>query len=365
MTPSCDSKSLPEAELTITDLAFGGEGLARHEGMVVFIPFTTLGDRIRARITRQHKTYWRGELLEVLSPGEGRIEPPCPYFGTCGGCQYQHIAYELELQAKEKQLRDILTRIGKIQSPHILPILHREPYSYRNRITVHNEQGRIGFRPLKGRRLIDVQECLLATNEVNRKLQKLRTRPRPRPHYSVRADSVAGEAFHQVNETLAPVLQQAVSDALHPDAQALVEGYAGTGFFTQKLDERLRSIIAIESESTAVSAARLLPLENTRFIHGTCEEWLLAARDEIPHTPVACMIDPPREGLSEIVRTDLLSSDADFCQILYLSCNPSTLARDLLALSPKWTPVSFQPLDLFPRTAHLECLVSLAPTAKA
>lgn len=344
-----------EIEAEVVDLAFGGEGIARYEGAVVFVPFAAVGDKVRVKITSVNKSFYRGEIVEILEASKDRESATCPYYGECGGCQYQHIRYEAELAAKEKQLRDILLRMGKLENPEIRPILYGNPYGYRNRITVHNERGRVGFRAVDGRYLVDVEKCLIATDEVNTKLKKLREQRRPRPHYSVRADAVRGEAFHQTNELLAEKLQEVVCDAFEADIQNILEGYAGVGFFTQPLAKRMKKIIAVESDPRTKSYQS--NISNIQWIEGTCEEHLVSARENLPMNHTACLVDPPREGLSEIVRNDLL--ELKFDQIVYLSCNPATLARDMVALSSVWKTVYFQPMDLFPRTAHLECLAVL------
>ncbi|MFZ5806559.1 MAG: class I SAM-dependent RNA methyltransferase [Verrucomicrobiota bacterium] len=367
-------------KITIHDLAFGGEGVGRHEGAAVFVSFAAVGDEVDVKIVEKKKSFLRAEIVEIVKASQTREKAPCPYYGICGGCQYQHITYQAELSAKEKQLRDTLARVGKISDPVIRQIIAcPAPYGYRNRITVHNERGKMGFRATNNRDLVDVEKCLLATDEVNEKLKKLRERPRPRPHYSVRGDAVAGEAFHQTNALLTSSLQKLVCDALDSKIQAIVEGYAGVGFFTEPLSGKVEKIIAIESDEKAVSfrsghdrvcsgsshhihrsceCDAITPrAKNIQWICGTCEEHLASAARELNNFNAACLVDPPREGLSKIVAQDLFHSS--FEQILYLSCNPSTLARDLQILSPKWKAEYFQPIDIFPRTAHLECLVVL------
>lgn len=342
-------------ELEIIDIAFGGDGVARQNGAVYFVPFTAQGDRIQARVVKESKNFRRAEIVSILDPGPGRAEPPCPYYGHCGGCQYQHIDYPTELAAKTKQVRDTLVRLGKIENPHILPILQSpEPYGYRNRITVHCEQSRVGFRALDGRTLVDVERCALASDEVNTKLAKLRASNHPREHYSVRADDVRGEIFYQTNRFMLDVLKEQILAALAPEMASAVEGYCGIGFFTQPLAAKVQRICGIESNERSVEVAKREAPANAVIFEGTCEQHLPMARDQVGAGPCACIMDPTREGLSARVKDDLMS--LDFQQLIYLSCNPATLARDLRDMSAVWKPVSFQPIDLFPQTAHIECL---------
>lgn len=344
----------------VEDLAFGGEGILKIDGAVIFVPYVIPGEEVEVSIVQAKKSFYRAKLVRVLEPSPSRVEPVCPYFGICGGCQYQHIDYTVERNFKEKQLSDLLQRVGQIASPDIRPMHFSQPYNYRNRITVHQEHGRVGFRDINGQNLVDIKECAIASREVNKKLEKLRQSNPRRPHYSVRANAVAGEAFHQTNQLMGKVLLERVCSAVSEGVDSLLEGYAGVGFFTHELAKRIPEIIAIESNFKAVEEAKKAPESaKVKWVSGTVEEHFPHLRAQLKGSRVVCLLDPPREGLSEIVRRDLL--DMSFEKIVYLSCNPATLARDLKALRAKWEPEFFETLDMFPRTAHLECLTGLKP----
>ena len=332
--------------------------MARHEGQVVFVPFTAPGETIRAVLTERHKTFARAQLLEVLVPSPDRIAAPCPLFGSCGGCATQHLAYPAEARVKVGQIESALKRIGKIADPVLRPILTGPDYGYRNRITVHNREGRIGFLGTDGRTLIDVSRCLLAAEDVNAKLVQLRSRPRPRPHYSIRADEVRGEAFYQSNRPLAEPLQQLLVKAVPAKAVAVLEGYAGTGFFSSPLVATGRKVVAIESHPAAVEVFRK-EVKKAELREGRFEDEFENALAGLGEGPAVCVINPPRGGLSPDARR-LLAQPRPFLGILYLSCDPPALARDVAALDPFWKAEWFQPVDLFPRTAHVECLAWLS-----
>ncbi|MFM8231748.1 MAG: class I SAM-dependent RNA methyltransferase, partial [Chthoniobacterales bacterium] len=156
-----------EIELEIADVAYGGDGIARHEGRIVFVPFTITGEQVRVRITDVHKSYARAEVRQVLVPSPDRVAPPCPVFMRCGGCAYQHIAYPKQLEIKTRQVSEALRRIGKIAEPPVEPARPSpKDYHYRNRITVHVQPPEIGFRGTDPRRLVEVKECLLAEDRV-------------------------------------------------------------------------------------------------------------------------------------------------------------------------------------------------------
>ena len=133
-------------QLEIQDVAFGGKGVARHDGKVYFVPFTIPGEKITARVLRQKKNFGEAELLHVETASPDRTEPPCPYFGRCGGCSYQHIAYDRQLAIKAAQVEQTLRRVGRLESVPMQPIVGApHPYGYRNRIRVHSGGGVTGF----------------------------------------------------------------------------------------------------------------------------------------------------------------------------------------------------------------------------
>ena len=156
-------------ELVIEDLAFGGKGVARDRGKAIFVPFTVDGERVSAKIVREKKQFAEAELVEVLEPSPHRVRPECIYFGRCGGCSYQHMSYEHQLRWKMRQVEQAIRRIGKLSEPPMRPIVPSPlPYAYRNRITVHAEDGVVGFYRRDEHRLMDVERCPIAMPEVNK-----------------------------------------------------------------------------------------------------------------------------------------------------------------------------------------------------
>jgi 23S rRNA (uracil1939-C5)-methyltransferase len=325
---------------------------------VVFVPFTAPGEKVRAVLTEIHKTFARAKLLEVLTPSPDRVVPPCPLFGTCGGCATQHLNYPAETRIKTAQIEAALRRIGKIADPVLRPILTGPDYGYRNRITVHNQDGKVGFLAVDGRTLVDVPKCLLAASDVNDKLTHLRSRARPRPHYSVRADEVRGEAFYQSNRPLAEPLKKLVVEAVPAEVKTVLEGYAGTGFFSGSLVAAGKKVVAVESHPAAVEVFRK-EVPGADLLEGRFEDEMENALGRLGSGPAVCLINPPRGGLSPDARR-LLAQSRPWLGILYLSCDPPALARDIAALGEFWKAEWFQPVDLFPRTAHVECLAWLS-----
>src|SRR5436309_4810037 len=157
-------------ELTIERLVYGGDGLGRVDGRVVFAPYVLPGERVRVAPKQEKGGLLRTELREVLSPAEGRAEPRCQYFGRCGGCHYQHAAYELQLELKRSILRETLRRVGKIEPPEEIEIVSGEPWGYRNRSQFHVEAAAIGYLEAQSHRLCPITHCPISSPRVNEAL---------------------------------------------------------------------------------------------------------------------------------------------------------------------------------------------------
>jgi 23S rRNA (uracil1939-C5)-methyltransferase len=341
--------------LQIESVAFGGDGIGRTDGLVVFVPFSVPGDHLNVELIERQPRLARGRIVDIVTPAATREVPPCPYYQSCGGCQYQHLAYTEELRLKTEQVRDAFARIGKITDIPLRPIIPSpEPYHYRNRMTVHAENGRIGFRGVDPRELIDVEQCALALPEVNNALRDLRDLHPRDGHYSLRLPGIPPSGFYQSNHLLLETLRRLVVEIFSPEMTACVEAYCGGGFFTAGLIERFASVIAIEKDPRTLKDVRRLPQPPLRVIEGEVENELEPAlrASELAHT--ALLIDPPREGLPKSVLRAIPAVAP--AEIIYVSCHPPTLARDAQALAQHYKLVSVQPIDLFPRTAQIECV---------
>jgi tRNA/tmRNA/rRNA uracil-C5-methylase (TrmA/RlmC/RlmD family) len=343
-------------DVTIEKIIFGGDGLARTPGnFVVFVPFAATGESLRVRVTERRAHHARAEIVEILAPSMERVPPPCPYYGRCGGCQYQHLDYRAELRLKEQQVYEAFKRVGKIDEPVILPIIASpDDYRYRNRITVHAEQGRVGFRGIEGRELIDIHECLIARPPVNTELGRLRARAPADGHYSLRDATVPESGFFQVNDALRDQLPGLVAASLPQEGAVLLEGYCGGGFFTAGVAGRFGEVVAIDNDVRTLLDARRLNLPNVDWRHGDASVGLAEELRARAGQDIAVLVDPPREGLP-VRLVEALGLDA-VPHLTYVSCDPATLARDARALSPRYELVSVQPIDCFPRTAQIECV---------
>jgi len=348
--------SLRIVDLKIEDIAFGGKGVARENGKAIFIPFTIEDETVSAEIVREKKKFAEAELVGVKESSPHRVTPECPYFGRCGGCTYQHINYEHQLAIKWRQVRDALQRIGKFRDVPMRPIIASlEQYGYRNRITVHAQDGVIGFFRRDSHRLIDIERCPISRDEVNRALAELREQPHVRDgHYTLRASSGA-RVFSQTNEAVANALCDLIVDLVPANQKLLIDAYCGAGFFAKALLDKFERIIGIDWDKFAIDAAKQEATAKETYIAGDMDLELASIELEERERTIL-IIDPPAVGLSLAVRNAI--GDLAPATLIYVSCNPATLARDLKELRGKFTINSVTPLDMFPQTAEIEVVAS-------
>jgi 23S rRNA (uracil1939-C5)-methyltransferase len=354
-------------DLEIVDVAFGGKGVARENGKAVFVPFTIDGELIAARIIREKKQFAEAEAIEVKRPSPHRVEPQCPYFGRCGGCAYQHIGYAHQLEIKSRQVRDLIQRIGKVKDVPIHEIIPSpRDYAYRNRITVHAEDGIIGYFRRDSHRLIDIERCPIAMDEVNRELADLRAREVPDGHYTLRAkvdrplrerSESAFRHFTQTNDGVANALRDLVISLVSADQDLLVDAYCGAGFFAKALVGKFTRVVGIDWDRFAIGAARESATAKESYLAGDVESALRSTLQDCDPTKTVLLLDPPATGLTTRVREIIL--DIAPATLIYISCNPSTLARDLFDLRRRFELKSVTPLDMFPQTAEIEVVAEL------
>ncbi len=363
--------------LTITDVAFGGEGVGRIGDFVVFVPFVALGESVEVEITEVKKRFARARLLKVVQPSPHRVTPLCPYFGDCGGCQYQHIDYPAQLQLKHKQICDLFERIGGFAPSMVAPMIPcPQPYGYRNRLMIRSQwdkfkQGlNIGFIRADNRLVVDIEECKIAEPAINDQIRHVRAHPPPKGGIKVvlriapEGWEVPRDSFFQNNLFLLPELVRVARECLQASgAKFLADLYCGVGFFAIELAGLVEGFAGVELDEQAIKAARrnaaARNLANGEFIAGRVEDVLpsLVARFSADRTAV--LLDPPRTG-SHPGSLELLRKTRPR-QIIYISCHPATMARDLNILCAEgvFELVKVMPLDMFPQTTHSECVADL------
>jgi tRNA/tmRNA/rRNA uracil-C5-methylase (TrmA/RlmC/RlmD family) len=363
--------------LTISDTAFGGEGVGRHGEFVVFVPFVAVGEEVEAEVTEVKKRFARAKLLRVIKASPERVQPECRYFGECGGCQYQHLSYSAQLDLKQKQVGDLFERLGGFNRNLIAPVVPcPEPYGYRNRIMIRSQwdkfkQGlNIGFIRADSRLVVDLDECKIAEPALNQEIKRVRANPPPKGGLKVVLRipaenwTVPRDSFFQNNFFLLPKLVETARQCLREaGTRHLLDVYCGVGFFSVELADMVESFVGVELDQMAITAARKNASSrgrgNGEFVSGPAEQLLPELLQRFAGRPTTVLLDPPRKGcrpeMLEALRT------ARPAQIVYVSCHPATMARDLNALcsGDVFTLARVTPLDMFPQTQHIESVADL------
>ncbi|MCK9486935.1 MAG: class I SAM-dependent RNA methyltransferase [Dehalococcoidia bacterium] len=402
------NRPLVPIEVTLTGFAAGGKAVGHAaDGRVVFVEYALPGERVIAEITDDRPSFIEATAVLVLEAAEDRVAPPCGYFGKCGGCQLQHVAYPKQLELKTGVVRDQLHRIGRFSEEEVHALVRPmigmdDPWGYRNhnRFTVRRD-GEVGFMQRGTHRFMRIDECLIAHPRVNEVLEaaqdrtmqarqltvrvgvntgdemvqpRLQFRPgRPnqekrgarvtsgQTHYTEALNGVtyriSGPAFFQVNTVQAERLVAAVVErVLAVKAGVVVDAYAGVGTFAAQLAHFVKHVVTIEESAAAGVDAEmnLKPYDNVTRIVGKVEDTLPG----MTPSPDVVVIDPPRSGLFPGVVEAIVASEAR--RVVYVSCDPATLARDLrLFADGGFAITEVQPIDMFPHTQHIECITTL------
>jgi tRNA/tmRNA/rRNA uracil-C5-methylase (TrmA/RlmC/RlmD family) len=363
--------------LTIHDIAFGGEGVGRVDDFVVFVPFVLPGETVEVEITEVKKNFARAKLLHVEKSSPERVAPECRYFGACGGCQYQHISYPVQLQLKHKQISDLFERVGKIPADKIAPVIPSpQPYGYRNRIMIRSQWNGpakklvIGFIRADNNFVEDIEECKIAEPAISEQIKNVRANPPPKGGIKIVLRippenwDVPPDSFFQNNFFLLPKLVETVRGFLRDGgAKHLVDLYCGVGFFGIEMADLVESFVGVEYDRLAIKSAQKnlasRKINNGEFISSTVEEVLPTLLQKFSPEKTSVILDPPRKGcLPETLR---LLRETRPAQIIYVSCHPATMARDLniLCADGVFELARVQPLDMFPQTQHVECVADL------
>ena len=379
-------------EVEVERILPGGMGLAHAGGKTVFVSLAAPGDRLRVRVEREQGNVLFASIEEVLAASPVRVEPPCPYFGRCGGCDFQQLTYEAQLTAKAEMIRDCLHRIARLeQVPEFAVTASPDTWRYRMRATwqIDREQQLIGYYERGSRRVCDVADCAVLRPELQARLEAVRATewqqfPEELQHLDVVAGengisfapsfaefetlplslTVRGEIYHYNAETffqINPSLLGALIDFALADAAGgrALDLYSGVGLFTLPLARLLESVVAVEANPAATRFARRnlqhAGLTNARVVTATVTDWVRSvALDQVDFV----LLDPPRAGAESAVINGLLRLKAP--RICYVSCDPATLARDLKKLvAGGYVVQSLNAFDLFPQTHHVETVVHL------
>jgi len=375
----------------ISTVAFGGNGIARIDNIVAFIPFTVDGDVVDVTVTEVKKNFIRGDLKEIVEPSQHRAEPRCVYYSICGGCQYQHISYDHQLVIKERQVKESFERIGKLLDPPVRGIIPSPSiFNYRGKAEFHCDlrQKKIGFMDVAGGTLVDIENCPLLDESINEELGKLRSQMHSDDGGQIRGRRcilwpetpyrsgkyitrrvmerdfrVPYSGFFQANTALTDRLAEGVIAMVDASpSNVILDCYSGSGLFALLLAEHAEKIYGIEIDKKAVDCSRhntkYYGYKNAKFLKGSAEETLKRKFIKEKIRIDTILLDPPREGCPRGVldRLPLLKPS----KIIYISCNPATQARDIKHLIEYGFSLKvLQPIDMFPQTKHIEVIALL------
>jgi len=405
-------------EVTIEKLVYGGAGLGRHAGKVVFVPFSAPGDRLLVRPVVQKKNYTRAALVRILQEGEGRTAPPCAYFGSCGGCQWQHIEYPRQVETKRKILEELIRH--RFPEARPLPVEMRacpQPYGYRSRARIQTrgfgEHASVGFYRFESHSIEDIRCCPLFRPALNDALESVRESRRggtsdpgaleyelacsqeegrwraSQADPAVEEDfsalgkqtqdpaegnllkrriagfeyDVSPAVFFQANDFLLDDLVSTVRDlAADSSTGAALDLFCGAGLFSLPLARRFREVVAVESSLLACRLceqnASAAGLGNIHVVRADVASWMRSISSLAPPAFDLVLLDPPRSGAGASVM-DFLTQWAPET-IIYVSCDPQMLSRDIALLPSREYRIDFvEGLDLFPQTYHFETILRL------
>jgi 23S rRNA (uracil1939-C5)-methyltransferase len=336
-------------DLPIDEVTFGGAGVGRAEGKVIFVPFTVDQEIVDVRLHTVRRSYSLGQVEAIRQASPHRITAPCPYFKNCGGCDYQHIAYGHQLAIKQSQIEQALLRIAKLSGRDVRPIKPSpKPFGYRNRISVHSDGENTGFFQKGSRNVVDIPNCLLTSETVNAKLRAFRAaQPVAGAHAKLRENEEI-TTFSQTNDEVAELLIEFVQSRVQ--GPVLVDGYCGSGFFSHRLAALVEKVIGIDWNQPAIRQAKQTAAANETYLCGELSE--LLDQVLVAENPDTVIVDPSATGLSKEVMTILASRVPP--TIIYVSCNAATFARDLQSLADRFRIQEIQPFDMFPQTAEIE-----------
>ena len=404
--------------LRLTGMGRLGEALAAvaqadGDAKQVYVFGGLPGEEVVAEVIRERRGYVAARVVEVIEPSPDRVAPPCPYFGPCTGCQWQHIAYDRQLELKRGIVADALARIGGLDGVAVEPTMPSpRQLGYRNhaRFTVSREgssfrrgsrpaplgTGRLGFMGRESRAHVAVDACLLMTEPINKLLTALQGRVQETTQVSIRASErtgswmvqptlqspdvpiasgqphyddmlggavfrVASPSFFQVNAEQSDRVAELVREALAlQGTETVVDAYAGVGTFAVLLAPHARRVIAIEDSVPAVEDTRrnAAGLPNVDYRQGRTEDILGEVAAEGPGID-AVVLDPPRTGCAPGTLEALIAAAP--ARVAYVSCDPESLARDLKVITAGPFHIErVQPVDMFPQTHHVECVVTLS-----
>ena len=367
-------------KVTINKLDHFGRGITHINNKITFIENALPDEIVDINIYKETKKYNLAKVKKHIKPSTNRVKPPCKYYGICGGCHIMHMDYKYQLEFKENKIKEILKKYANIDSKIINNIICSDQFAYRNKITLHSKNNKIGLYKEKSNELIEIDKCLLVNDNINKKiLDILKENININNDIVIRGNKdiittvdnnnyitdnildkkfiISTKSFYQVNSKLVSCMYEKVINYFKNKNYAKVlDLYCGTGTIGILVSDYVKKVIGIEMNNSSYQDAlknkKLNKTDNIEFINGKVEDYI----NEFSNID-AIIVDPPRTGLDHNTINYIL--DINPKSLIYVSCDPITLARDLNILKSKYNIKEITPVDMFPNTYHCESVCIL------
>ncbi len=365
-------------QVKIEKLDHYGRGITKIENKICFVENALPEEIVEIEIIKETKKYFLATPKKILKKSKNRIKPICPYEKLCGGCNLGHLSFEQENIFKEEKIKEIIKKFTKLDSSIVKNIVYNEPYHYRNKITLHTDGNKVGLYQKESNNIIPITKCLLVNNKLNEILSNAKSNekkdiilrvgnktneiliPTSNKDYITsyignKKYKVSEKSFFQVNSVITEKLYDEINQIIKKaNSKNILDLYCGTGTIGIYIHETVNKVLGIEYSKEAIKDAndnkKINNAKNCTYKLGKVEN----LTKEITKDYDTVIIDPPRAGLNKKVTEKLLEIRPK--TIIYVSCDPITLARDLNLFKEKYTIEYIRPYNMFPRTYHVECV---------
>lgn len=372
-----------------------GQGVAKLEGFVIFVPFTITGEKVKVQIITLKKSHAKAKIIEIIKPSKHRTKPLCEYYYSCGGCNYQHVAYDHQLEIKALSVKNNINKLSGLDLGDIKITRSDSEFSYRNRIKCTIRKNKMGFIN-NDYKFIAIDKCAIAHKNINKQLINIaKTDFKKFTHVHLRVDTqntpviflenkkqqeiittnkslnfkICGKTFNvspfsffQINSSILTKFKKVIEEKLSPQKdEILLDLFCGSGFFSILFADKYNQVFGLELDKKAVKSAKenaeANEITNTNFLSGSVDKNISAIITKNKDKKVSVIIDPPRAGMTKNTIECINASKIN--QLVYISCYPPTFARDLKLLKEKYTIENVEAVDMFPQTAHTEIICLL------
>ena len=368
-------------QITIEKLDNLGRGICYINNKITFVDNALPNEIVDIDIYKETKKYNLGKVISYIKTSKDRVAPPCKYYDICGGCHIMHMSYQKQLSFKENKVKEILKKYGNVEEDKIKDIVYNDEYGYRNKITLHTKDNKLGLYKRKSNDIVEIDKCLLVNNNINNQINKFRKEKLyTNEDITIRGVSdiltsldkekkyiideicnkkfiVSTESFYQINYKLVSSLYTKVISYLKDkNFNKILDLYCGTGTIGIIASDYVKEVIGIELNKSSyldsLKNKKLNKVNNIEFINGKVEAYI----NEFNGID-AIIVDPPRKGLDKSIIDNIIKIKPEL--LIYVSCDPITLARDIKLLSSSYNIEEITPFDMFPNTYHCESVCLL------